>query len=150
MFSESGFDRPTIRGIATWAGVDPALVHHHFGAKQQLFVAAHQLPVDLAAMFDALSRVPEDQRAEQMVRLYPSTFGAPESPALSLLRAATTNQRAARMLREYLEQVLLSRADTLFDRPDARLRVALAASHMISVFARSLRYRDPRSRQDRY
>jgi hypothetical protein len=24
--------------------VDPALVHHHFGTKQQLFVAAVQLP----------------------------------------------------------------------------------------------------------
>jgi AcrR family transcriptional regulator len=39
-FAERGFDGCTIRAIAGAAGVDPALVHHYFGSKEDLFVAA--------------------------------------------------------------------------------------------------------------
>jgi len=42
-FAERGFDATSIRQIAAGAGVDPALVHHYFGAKDQLFVAAMNL-----------------------------------------------------------------------------------------------------------
>lgn len=35
-FTEHGFERATIRGIAAAAGVSPSLVRHHFGSKQEL------------------------------------------------------------------------------------------------------------------
>jgi len=35
-FTEHGFERTTIRGIAAAAGVSPGLVRHHFGSKQEL------------------------------------------------------------------------------------------------------------------
>ena len=43
-FGERGFEGASVRDIAARAGVDPALVHHYFGTKQQLFVAAIRLP----------------------------------------------------------------------------------------------------------
>jgi AcrR family transcriptional regulator len=139
MFGEAGFERATIRGIAARAGVDPALVHHHFGAKQDLFAAAHKLPVNPAAMIAVAVGKPVDEVAETVVRLYLGVLAAPGSPALSLLRAAATNESAARMLGEYIENVLLNNAQQLTDLPDARLRIALLGSHMIGVvFARSL------------
>ncbi|NLT57313.1 MAG: helix-turn-helix transcriptional regulator [Actinomycetales bacterium] len=44
-FTEHGFERATIRGIAAAAGVSPGLVRHHFGSKQELrdAVDAHVL-----------------------------------------------------------------------------------------------------------
>jgi AcrR family transcriptional regulator len=44
-FAEHGFERATIRGIASAAGVSPGLVRHHFGSKQALrdAVDAHVL-----------------------------------------------------------------------------------------------------------
>ncbi len=48
-FGERGYDGATMRDIAARAGVDPALVHHFFGSKQQLFTAAMELPFDLPA-----------------------------------------------------------------------------------------------------
>src|SRR5579863_7102172 len=45
-FGDLGYDRATIRGIADDAGVDPALVHHFYGTKDQLFAAAMRLPVN--------------------------------------------------------------------------------------------------------
>ena len=47
-FSEKGFDKATIRGIARQAGVDPALVHHYFTSKEGMFVAAMELPINPA------------------------------------------------------------------------------------------------------
>ena len=43
-FAERGFDRTTVRSVAAEAGVDPALVIHHFGSKQRLFLEATELP----------------------------------------------------------------------------------------------------------
>ena len=46
LFAARGFAGTSVRAIAAEAGVDPALVHHYFGTKDDLFVAALQLPVD--------------------------------------------------------------------------------------------------------
>src|SRR5215468_1177003 len=35
-FTEHGYERTTIRGVAAAAGVSPGLVRHHFGSKQAL------------------------------------------------------------------------------------------------------------------
>ncbi|CUR61447.1 hypothetical protein NOCA1240550 [metagenome] len=45
-FAEKGFRATTIRAVAATAGVDPALVHHYFGTKDNLFLAALEMPVD--------------------------------------------------------------------------------------------------------
>jgi AcrR family transcriptional regulator len=42
-FAEHGYDKTSIRGIAKAAEVDPALVHHYFGTKDQIFGAAIEL-----------------------------------------------------------------------------------------------------------
>jgi AcrR family transcriptional regulator len=138
-FGEVGFERSTIRSIATAAGVDPALVHHHFGSKQALFAAAHELPMDPSETITAIASLPSEDRGEAIARLYLTLMGAADSSALSLIRAAATHDGASRMLREFIEDVLLSQADTLVDRDDARLRLALIGSHMMGLaFARSI------------
>jgi AcrR family transcriptional regulator len=55
-FAASGYDATTIRGVGRAAAVDPALVHHFFGTKQDLFVAAMELPIDPAKMLPAAAR----------------------------------------------------------------------------------------------
>ena len=138
-FGEAGFDRATMRQIATLAGVDPALIHHHFGTKQELFAAAHEFPVSPVELIKQVALLPREQRAEAIVRVYLTVLGAPESPALSLIKAATTNDAAAQMMREYIGSVLLDNAPLLIEFPDARLRIALVGSHMIGVIvARSV------------
>ena len=48
-FAEQGYDGTSLRGIARRAEVDPALVHHYFGGKPQLFAAVMDIPADPAA-----------------------------------------------------------------------------------------------------
>ena len=45
-FVEEGYERPSLRGIARRAGVDPALVHHYFKGKADLFTEALKLSRD--------------------------------------------------------------------------------------------------------
>jgi AcrR family transcriptional regulator len=138
-FGEAGFDRATIRSIAAEAGVDPALVHHHFGTKQELFAAAHELPIGPKQFAAAITSGPRTEMGERIARLYLSLVETPDSAPLSLLRAAATNEQAARMTREFIDSNLLRHADELIELPQARLRLALVGSHMIGVlFGRAL------------
>lgn len=132
-FGEAGYERATIRSIADVAGVDPALVHHHFGTKQSLFAKAHELRIDPDELIEAIAAVDPASRGEAFARAYLALVAGEHSPALSLIRAAATNEHASHMLREFLDAALLEKADLVAvgDRP--RLRVALAATHMVGL-----------------
>ena len=58
LFSRNGFDKTSIRAIATAAGVDGALVHHYYGTKQQLFAAAIEIPIDPMQVIGPLRETP--------------------------------------------------------------------------------------------
>jgi AcrR family transcriptional regulator len=73
-FAERGFDAAPIRQIATAAGVDPALVHHYFGSKEELFRATVDIPVDPAA--GCGTRRPVGRRRRCCVRR-PTASGRP-------------------------------------------------------------------------
>ncbi len=138
-FGAVGFERATIRSIAEGADVDPALIIHHFGSKQGLFAAAHELPFDPKVLIDQVIALPADQRARALSHAFLSNVLGSGSPAGSLMRAAATNEAAALMMREFVSDVFLSRADRLAPGPDATLRVALAGSHLVGlVFARMI------------
>ena len=105
-FGERGFDGATLRDVATRASVDPALIHHYFGSKQRLFVAAIELPVDFAVTVPALVDGPPDRLGERFVRFVLDLWGRPEVRplVLGLLRSAATDPVARAMLRRLLEQ----------------------------------------------
>jgi AcrR family transcriptional regulator len=134
-FGDRGFDGATIRDVAARAGVDPALVHHYFGSKQQLFLAAMEFPLDLPTMVPRLLDGPRDELGERFVRLVLELW---ETPAvrpllLGVVRSATTDPVAAAMLRQLLaEGPFLALARTI-DQPDAALRATLAGSQLIGL-----------------
>ena len=67
-FGQSGFEKTTIRSVASAAGVDPALVMHYFGNKDGLFAAVSRLdisPPDLSGVAPALADVAIDRPAER-------------------------------------------------------------------------------------
>src|ERR1700692_371617 len=62
-FGSHGFERTTIRSVASAAGVDPALVMHYFGNKDTLFSEVSRLdisPPDLSGV------APEDVAAVRL------------------------------------------------------------------------------------
>lgn len=134
-FSARGYDATTVRGIATEAGVDPALVIHYFGTKEDLFIAAANLPSGLAELFDSLGTLPADEFAQKLVRGYLALADSHDSrnAILALVRAAVSNDKAAAMLREFITAELLTVLARRTSHEDARLRASLVAAQLIGT-----------------
>jgi AcrR family transcriptional regulator len=132
-FATNGYDGASVRGIARAAGVDPALVHHYFGSKEQVFVAAMQFPIDPATELPQLMAGGPDELAERFVRLFLGIYDDPvrRKPFLAMLRSALSSKSAAAMVRQFIARALLPRLAGTIDAPDRELRATLAASHML-------------------
>jgi AcrR family transcriptional regulator len=67
-FAARGYDAVSVRSVAREAGVDPALVHRFFGSKEQLFVAALELPVAPGAFLALVRGAVDNEAAATMLR----------------------------------------------------------------------------------
>jgi AcrR family transcriptional regulator len=123
LFGERGYDGTTIRGIAAEAGVNPALVHHFFGTKDKVFLAALNLPIDPGAVVARLTAGPREEIAQRLLRMFLELWREPDSRAsfLALMRSVSTNERAAMMLRQFIERVMLARLAEALDISKLRL-----------------------------
>ena len=135
-FAERGFDGATIRAIAADAGVDPALVHHYFGSKDQLFLAAIRAPADPADLLPEVLAAGRDELGAAVVRLLLKVWDGPmRSAGLALVRSAVGNEWTAKLLREFLVTQVLRRVVGTLEVPAAEqeVRGALVASQLIGI-----------------
>ncbi|WP_130338329.1 TetR family transcriptional regulator [Micromonospora kangleipakensis] len=135
-FAERGFDAASIRGIATAAGVDPALVHHYFGTKEELFRATMEVPIDPAQLLPGVLAGGREGVGERLVRTFLDVWDSPAgTPAVALLRSAVNNEWTARLMREFLvTQVLRRVLDHLdIDPAELPLRGSLVATQMLGL-----------------
>lgn len=116
--------------------MDPALVHHYFGSKDKLFLAAIQAPADPAELLpEALAGGP-DELGANVVRLLLRVWDGPMQPAgLALVRSAVGSEWTAKLLREFLVSQVLRRVLGTLDLPagERESRGALVASQLIGV-----------------
>src|SRR5262245_55521697 len=105
-----GFDRSTIRYIAGAAGVDPDLVHHYFGIKDQLFLDVMLVPFDPTEVLPEVLAPGVDGVGERLVRMLLAIWdSAAGGPAAALVRSAVTNESMARIFRDFLVNRILRR-----------------------------------------
>jgi len=133
-FAELGYEHATFRAIGAAAGVDPALVVHFYGSKQELFREVMQLPPDVS---DALVRIADGPREEMGRRLAELVLASLENPAtrpivLGRIRSASSHPDAAALVRETVTRDLsaLTRA-VGSNRPDAR--AVLIGAHVVGI-----------------
>ena len=126
LFVESGYERVTIRGIASEAGVDAGLVMHYFGSKQELFQRVTQ-----ASPAQPLGGTPE-QVSEQILALLADSLTNEPVQSLAVLRSMLTHPEAAQVAQEgaahYRAQISRS-----IPAADADTRAALISAIMIGV-----------------
>ncbi|MGV9880846.1 TetR/AcrR family transcriptional regulator [Streptomyces sp. NPDC003006] len=135
-FSERGYEKTSVRGIAKAAGVDPALVHHYFGTKEQVFEAA--ITVSFAPALEAPAAVEEgplDGVGERLTRFILGVWENPatRAPLLAIVRSAVNNDTAAAVFRRLIATQLLGRIAHRLDLPDAELRAELAAAQLVGI-----------------
>jgi AcrR family transcriptional regulator len=135
-FARHGYDRATIRDIAAQAGVDPALVHHYFGSKDRLLVAAMELPVNPRDVVPELLAGPIETLGERLLRRVLSVWGedwAKGGNIIGLLRASMTHAEAAQMMREFFTREVIGRLAAKLEVTQPRLRVGLVASQLLGL-----------------
>ncbi|MFF0228252.1 TetR family transcriptional regulator [Streptomyces sp. NPDC004629] len=133
-FSERGYEKTSVRGIAKAAGVDSALVHHYFGTKEQVFEAAIEVAFAPALNApNAVAAVPLDGVGERLTRFFLGIWENPASraPLLAILRSAVNNETAAAVFRRLIASQLLRRIAGQLELPDAELRAELAAAQLV-------------------
>jgi AcrR family transcriptional regulator len=111
-------------------------VHHYFGSKDKLFLAAVQAPVDPGALLPAALEGGREELGANLLRTFLSVWDGPTRPAaLALLRSAIGNEWTAKLLREFLVSQVLRRVLGTLDLPTAEreARGALVASQLIGV-----------------
>lgn len=133
-FASKGYAGASVRAIAREAGVDPALVHHYFNTKEQLFVAAMELPVNPGDLLPDVLTGDLDHVGERLVRMFLQLWSRPDfrEPFLGIVRSAFTSEQGAAMLREFVGSALLARVSAAVGSPPP-LRVEAAAAQLVGV-----------------
>ena len=133
-FAASGYAGTSIRAVAAAAGVDAALVHHYFGTKDDLFLAALELPVDPRALLAPVAEAGADGAGERLLRVFLGVWDDERNQAslLALVRglAEPTGQR---LLRDGVLQMILGPLGRSLSLDRAEERMALVASQLVGI-----------------
>jgi AcrR family transcriptional regulator len=134
-FGEAGYDRTSLRAIAADAGVDQALIVHFFGSKIGLFLAAVDLPFDAAIAIPTIVDGPRDGLGDRVARFMLAVMdneGA-RATVTAIVRAATSEPEAARLLRDRLTHELWGPVARSLRVRQAEVRIALVGSQIIGL-----------------
>jgi AcrR family transcriptional regulator len=126
LFLTAGYERTTIRAVASAAGVDAALVMHYFESKQELF----RRVID-AAPVPQVTGAP-GQAAEQILASLADRLASEPAASLALLRSMLTSPQAARAASAAIAryQAQIARA---IPAGDASLRAAIISAITLGV-----------------
>lgn len=133
-FANQGFARTTIRGVAGEAGVDPALVHHYFGSKDDLFVAALELPVDPRTVIGPALAGGLDGAAERLLAAFLSVWDDPAMrSSLLVVARGMLEPEGHRMFREGFLTAVIVPAAAVLGLDDPERRMSLVASQVMGL-----------------
>ena len=135
LFAGTGYAATTLRAVANKAGVDPALILHHFGSKEALFRSAMHVPIDPAAIAAIIGDGDRGALGEQLCVYFLGLWEdeATREPLFAMLRSALTHEAAAASLRALVTEALVGRVAKLLDKPDAALRATLMGSQLVGL-----------------
>lgn len=124
-----------MRAIARAAGVDPALVHHYFASKADLFAEAIAAPIRPDQLVRRALAGPRDQIGSTMVRYMVETLDVPGTSdrIVRLMHTALGQEFAATMLRQFIIREVLKRIAKELGDDDAELRASFAATQVVGL-----------------
>src|ERR1700738_2250527 len=128
MFAEAGYDKTSVRDIATAAGVDPALIRHYYGSKAELFRATIGWPVEPARLSARITNGDRAEMGERLTRVFFELWEHADSraPLLAILRGAATHEESAALVSEYIQGQVYPQIASAIPGPDSELRIDLA------------------------
>ncbi|SEE62775.1 TetR/AcrR family transcriptional regulator [Ruania alba] len=133
-FAAHGYGSTTIRAVAAQARVDPALVMHFFGSKDQLFGAVLDQIADLPERVAQSLHGTPDGLARRLATVYLSGWESPDlGPSLrAVLRSASSSEAAAARVRDAIESRMLIQVTK--DLPaETAARLPFAMAHLFGI-----------------
>jgi AcrR family transcriptional regulator len=133
-FAAAGFSGTTIRAVAAEAGVDAALVHHYFGTKDDLVVAALELPVDPRVVLAPAIEQGPDGAGERMLRVFLSVWDDPTHrlPLLGLVRGLL-EPSGQKLVRDGFLDVVVGPIGAALGIDEPERRMPLVASQVFGL-----------------
>jgi AcrR family transcriptional regulator len=135
LFARNGIKNTSIRAVAAAAGVDSALVHHYFGAKEQLFAAAVHIPINPMDVIGPLREVPVEELGHRilsmLLTLWDSEVGASFIATLrSILAGSEVN-----LFRTFIQDVIAVEVGSRVDDPPGSgiIRIQFVASQLVGI-----------------
>ena len=141
-FAAKGYDGTSLRGIARAAEVDPALIHHYFDGKADLFAQVIAIPVDPTTLISGVIAGPVEGVGERLARTFFSVWERPGADLAfqALVRSASSQETVARALGEFVRREIVGRvADEVAAAsgealgPKAGQRMGAAAGQMLGI-----------------
>jgi AcrR family transcriptional regulator len=134
LFASSGYGGTTIRAVAGAAGVDAALVHHYFGTKDDLFLAALELPIDpRAAMGPVIEGGVEGAGARLLWAFLGVWDDEQNRQSLLALVRGLAEPSGQRLLRDGVLQMVFVPVGRGLGVDEPERRMALVASQLVGV-----------------
>ncbi len=145
-FAESGYAGTSIRAVASSAGVDSALVHHYFGTKDDLFLAALEMPVDPRVVLAGVAEGDLDGVAERLLRAFLGVWEDPQArlPLLALVRSGLAGAPGRTIVETAQKRLVFGTHGQVLDIDEPERRMSLVASQMVGlIVARYLLLLEP-------
>jgi AcrR family transcriptional regulator len=136
LFATNGFKGTSIRQIAAAAEVDPALVHHYFASKDQLFLATVKIPLDLRSTLSSVLAANPADFGPNLVRTLLGVWSSEVGPSMvAAFRAALADPESSRMVQEFVGTTVLGTVSAAMHLApnEAPRRTALIASQMLGI-----------------
>lgn len=134
LFARYGYDQTTVRSIAEIAGVDPALVIHYFGTKEELFVAAMTPTQDVPHKISSVLGGDPESMGLGLATLFVTMLDgkATNHIIVNALKAAIRIPGAASLIKVVLVRPILKTfKESALD--NAELRATLAQSQLLGI-----------------
>lgn len=134
-FAEHGYAGTTVRSVARQAGVDPALVYHYHGSKEQLLDAATTPPQSFLDQVVSAWQIPPAELGEQLVRQMLRNWRDPEhEPVLrAVMQIAGIEPTTREKLRQMVERSIMGAAAQALSEDERALRSGLIAAQLMGL-----------------
>ena len=134
-FAEFGYAGTTIRAIARAADVDPALVHHYYGTKENLLDAATTPPQSFLDQIITAWQTPPAELGEQLVRQMLGNWQNPDHSAVlrAIVQIAGNEPAIREKLRAIVERSMMGPSAQALSAAERQLRSSLIASQLMGL-----------------
>jgi AcrR family transcriptional regulator len=135
LFADLGFERTTMRTVATRAGVDVALIYYHFDSKGDLLAAALTVPesaIPVLQPIPAGTPHPGKAIAQAALKMWENDL-AVRSQALAMFRTALSHEHAAQLLQNLHSTTVLAVVAEVVADDDRELRATLIGAQLTGL-----------------